>query len=107
MVMDVELRSPRTMQGVATAAILLGFVADVRVVPFLAAIALMATFARMEPTFQTSWATEIGLLVVGALLFLIGRAGWGWVLSMLAAGVAAIAAMADIWILPDRGLRTS
>jgi hypothetical protein len=105
--MDVELRSPRTMQGVATAAVLLGFVADVRVVPLLAAIALVATFVRMEPTFRITWATEIGLLVVATLLFVIGRAGWGWVLSMLAAGVAALAAMADVWILPDRDLRAS
>lgn len=107
MAMDIELRSPRTMQAVVTAAVLLGFVADVRVVPFLAAIALAATFTRMEPPYQMSWGTEIGLLVLGALLFLIGRAGWAWVLTMFAAGIAAIAAMADVWILPDRGLRTS
>ena len=101
--MDVDLRSPRTTQAVAAGLVLLGFVADVRVVALLAAVGLLATFVRIEPTFRISWATEIGLLVLSTLLFLIGRAGWAWVLAMLAAGVAATAAMANVWILPDRG----
>ena len=49
-----------------------------------------------------TWITEIALLVLSALLFLIGRAGWAWLLGCLAAGTAALAAAADVWINPDR-----
>jgi hypothetical protein len=99
---DIDLRSPRVMQGIATGVVLLGFVADFRFVVLLVALGLLATFVRIERSQQTTWATEIGLLVLSALLFLIGRAGWAWFFALLAAGVAALAAMADVWILPDR-----
>jgi hypothetical protein len=99
--MDVELRSPRTIQAVTAGAVLLGFVADVRVVPLLAVVALLATFVRVEPTYRITWATEVGLLLVATLLFFAGRGGWGWIFASVAAGIAALAAAANVWILPD------
>jgi hypothetical protein len=99
---EVDLRSPRIQQAIAAAVVLLAFVLDFRVVVLLAAIGLLVTFARVEATYRISWATEAGLLVVSALLLLLGRAGWAWVLALLAAGIAALAAAADVWILPDR-----
>jgi len=105
--MDLDLRSPRTMQGVAAGVVLLGFVADVRFVVLLVALGLLATFARIERNRRPTWTAETALLVLSALLFLIGRAGWAWVFAMVAAGIAALAAMADVWILPDRGASTS
>ena len=47
---------------------------------------------------------EIGLLLLSCLLFLIGRSGWAWVAAMLAAGIAATAAIADVWVLPRDGV---
>ncbi len=90
------------MQGVATGVVLLGFVVDFRFVVLLVALGLLATFVRIERPQRITWATEIGLLVLSTLLFLIGRAGWAWFFGLMAAGVAALAAMADVWILPDR-----
>jgi hypothetical protein len=99
---EVDLRNPRTMQTVAAGVVLLGFVVDFRLVSIVAALGLLATFVRVERTYRITWATEIGLLLVSTLLFLVGRAGYAWVLTMLAAGIAALAAAADVWILPDR-----
>ena|SRR5947209_13095785 len=99
---EVDLRSPRIQQAIAAAVVLLTFVLDFRVVVLLAAIGLLVTFARVEATHRITWATEAGLLVVSTLLLLLGRAGWAWVLALLAAGIAALAAAADVWILPDR-----
>jgi len=90
------------MQAVAAGVVLLGFVVDFRLVSIVAALGLLATFVRVEHTFRITCATEIGLLLVSTLLFLVGRAGYAWVLTMLAAGIAALAAAADVWILPDR-----
>jgi hypothetical protein len=98
---EVDLRSPRTMQTVAAAVVLLGFVVDFRFVMVLVAFGLLATFVRVEPTHRITWATETALLLLSGLLFLVGRAGYAWVLALLAAGIAALAAAADIWILPD------
>jgi hypothetical protein len=105
--MDLELQRPRTMQAIAAAVVLLGFVVDVRVVALVAALGLLATFVRIAGTYRITWATEVGLLVVSTLLFLVGRAGYAWALAMLAAGIAALAAAADIWILPDRSETSS
>jgi hypothetical protein len=99
---DVDFRSPRTMQGVAAGVVLLGFVADFRFVALVAALGLLATLPRIQRSQRITWMVEIGLLVVSTLLFLAGRAGWAWVLASLAAGIAALAATADVWILPDR-----
>ena len=99
--MDLDLRSPRVMQGVAAGVVLLGFVADVRVVALLVAVGLLATFVRIERTHRITWAVEVGLLLLSTLLFLVGRAGWAWVLASVAAGIAALAAAADVWIAPD------
>ncbi|MBV8162223.1 MAG: hypothetical protein JO265_14985 [Acidimicrobiia bacterium] len=99
--MDVDLSSPRVWQAAAAGVVLLGFAVDFRVVVALAALGLLATFVRVEPTHRLTWAVEVGLLVVSALLFLVGRAGWAWVLGMLAAGTAAMAAAADVWIAPS------
>jgi hypothetical protein len=99
---EVDLRNPRTMQAVAAGVVLLGFVLDFRLVSIVAALGLLATFVRVERTYRITWATEIGLLLVSTLLFLVGHAGYAWVLTMLAAGIAALAAAADVWILPDR-----
>jgi hypothetical protein len=101
LVVDIDLRSPRVMQGIAAGVVLLGFVADFRFVALLAALGLAATFVRVERPYRISWLAEIGLLVVSTLLFLLGRAGWGWILAALAAGIAALAAAADIWVSPD------
>ena len=101
--MDVDLRSPRVMQGVAAGVVLGGFVVDIRFVPLLAALGLLATFVLIERTCRITWMVELGLLVVSTLLFLVGRAGWAWVLASLAAGIAALAATADVWIRPDPG----
>lgn len=98
--MQVDLRSPRVMQGIAAAVVLLGFVADFRVVVVLALLGVLATFVLVEQMHRTTWATEAGLLVVSAILFLAGHAGFAWLLAMLAAGVAALAAAADVWIAP-------
>ena len=100
--MEVDLRSPRIQQAIVSAVVLLALVVDFRVVVLLAAIGLLVTFARVDATYRITWATEAGLLVVSTLLFLAGRAGWAWVLASLAAGIAALAAAADVWILPDR-----
>ena len=103
--MNVDLQSPRVAYGGLAGVVLLGFVVDFRLVVVLAALVPLARFVqgRVEQGERTTCATEIGLLVVAGLLFLLGRAGWGWVLASLAAGVAALAAAADVWILPDRG----
>ena len=100
--MNVDLRSPRSSQGVIAGLILVGFVTDLRLVVLLAALGLLATFVLIERPQRITWLVEITLLVVSALLFLVGRAGWGWLLGSLAAGVAALAAAADVWIKPDR-----
>ena len=99
--MQVDLRNPRTQQAIAAAVVLLAFVVDFRFVVLLAAIGLLATFARIEARYRVTWATEAGLLVVSTLLFLAGRAGWAWILAALAAGIAALAAAADVCIAPD------
>jgi len=101
---EVDLRNPRAMQAVAAGVVLLGFVIDFRLVSIVAALGLLATFVRVEHTLRITWATEIGLLLVSTLLFLVGRPGYAWVLTMLAACIAALAAAADVWILPDRAL---
>jgi len=88
------------MQAVAAGVVLLGLVADFRLVVLLAAVGLLVTFARIERPFRITWMVEVGLLVLAALLFLVGRAGWAWVMASLAAGIAALAAMADVWIAP-------
>ena len=100
--MDVDFRSPRVIQGVAAGIVLLGFVADIRFVSLVAALGLLATFVLIDRPQRNTWIAEIGLLVVSTLLFLVGRAGWAWVLASLAAGIAALASAADVWILPDR-----
>jgi hypothetical protein len=97
---DIDLRSPRVMQGIAAGVVLVGFVLDVRFVVLVVALGLLATFARIERSQRPTWATETGLGVLSALLFAIGRAGWGWVFAMIAAGIAALAAAADVWIRP-------
>jgi len=99
---EVDLRNPRTMQALAAAVVLLGFVIDFRFVSIVVALGLLATFGRVERTYRITWATETGLLLVSTLLFGAGRAGYAWVLTMLAAGIAALAAAAQVWILPDR-----
>ena len=90
------------MQGVAAGVVLLGFVADIRFVSLVAALGLLATFVLIDRPQRNTWIAEIGLLAVSTLLFLVGRAGWAWVLASLAAGIAALASAADVWILPDR-----
>jgi hypothetical protein len=102
---DVDLQSPRTTQGVAAAVVLLGFVADFRFVALAAAIGLAVTLGRVERAYRITWLAEIGVLVVATILFLAGRAGWGWILAALAAGIAALAAAADVWVLPARHVR--
>jgi len=99
--MEVDLRSPRTLQSAAAGLILLGFVGDFRAVVPIAALGLLATFALVERARRVTWAAEIVLLVVSTVLFAVGRAGWAWVLAMLGAGIAALAAAADVWIKPD------
>ena len=91
------------MQGIAAGVVLLGFVADFRVVVLLVALGLLATLVLVEQMHRITWASEVGLLVVSAILFLAGHAGWAWLAAMIAAGAAALAAAADVWIAPDRG----
>ena len=99
--MEVDLRSPRPLQAAAAGLILLGFVGDFRAVVPIAALGLLATFVIVERVRRVTWSAEIVLLVVSTILFAVGRAGWAWILAMLAAGVAALAAAADVWIKPD------
>ena len=99
--MEVDLRSPRVMQGIAAAVVLLGFVADFRVVVVLALLGVLATFVLVEQMHRITWATEAGLLVIAAILFLAGHAGFAWLLATIAAGVAALAAAADVWMAPN------
>ena len=98
---QVDPRSPRAQQTVAAAVVLLAFVVDVRFVVLVVAIGLLATFARAAAMYRVTWATEAGLLVVSTLLFGVGRAGWAWLLALIAAGIAALAAAAEVWIKPD------
>jgi hypothetical protein len=99
--MRVDLRSPRTIQAAAAALVLLGFIADVRAVVPLAALALSVAFVVLVRAYRATWATEVAVLVISTVLFAVGRAGWAWVLALLAAGIAALAAAADVWIAPD------
>ncbi|MBV8304755.1 MAG: hypothetical protein JOZ04_11130 [Acidimicrobiia bacterium] len=101
--MQLDVHNPRRRQAVAAGVILLAFVADFRIIVLVVALGLLATFVRVEREHRITWATEAGLLVLSALLFLVGRTGWAWVLASVAAGIAALAAAADVWILPDRG----
>ena len=101
--MEVDLQRPPTQQAIAAGVVLLGLVGDFRVFVLIVALGLLATFRSKEPPYRITWMVEIGLLVLSTLLFFAGRAGWAWVLASLAAGVAALAAMADVWVLPDRG----
>jgi hypothetical protein len=100
--MEVDLRNPRVLQTVTAGVVLLAFVADFRFVVLVVTLGLFATFVRVEPMYRITWATEAALLLLSALLFIVGRAGFAWVLALLAAGMAALAAAADVWILPDR-----
>jgi uncharacterized membrane protein len=100
---DVDVRNPRVLQGIATGVILLGFVVDWRPIVLVAAIGLAAVFAAHASNvrrFGRTWVTEEALLVLSMILFVLGRAGWAWLLAMLAAGVAAMAAIANVWIAP-------
>ena len=90
------------MQAIAAGVVLLGFVVDFRFVVLVVALGLLATFVRVERIHRITWATEIGLCLLSTLLFLVGRAGYAWVLALLSAGTAALAAAADVWIAPDR-----
>ena len=98
--MPVDLSSPRATQGAAAGLVLLGFVVDVRAVVPIAAVGLMAAFAGGVRGERPTWAVEVVLLAASTVLFAAGRAGWGWVLALLVAGVAAAAAVADLWIRP-------
>jgi hypothetical protein len=101
--MDLHLRSPRSLQGLAAGVVLLGFVADLRAVVLVAALGLLAAYVLLDAVrpYRAGWVLEVALLAVSAVLFLVGRAGWGWALALVAAGVAALAAVADVWIAPD------
>src|SRR5204863_5538232 len=101
--LDVNLASPRVLQGVATGVVLAGFVANWHAVVVVAAIGLVVAFvvfAANVRRYGRTWATEVALLVLSAIAFALGRTGWAWLLAMLAAGVAATAAIADVWIAP-------
>jgi hypothetical protein len=91
------------MQTIAAGVVLLGLVGDFRVFVLLVALGLLATYVRIERPYRITWIVEIGLLALSTVLFFAGRGGWAWVLASLAAGIAALAAMAQVWILPDRG----
>jgi aminoglycoside phosphotransferase len=90
------------MQGIAAGVVLLGFVADFRFVVVVVALGLVVTLATdlVERSDRITWLTEIGLLVLATVLLLLGRAGWAWLLGCAAAGVAALAAAADVWVAP-------
>jgi hypothetical protein len=101
--LEIDLRHPRVLQGVATGLILLGFVVDWRPVVLVAAIALagiFVVFADNVRRFGRTWVAEEVLLVLSMILFALGRAGWAWLFALLAAGVAATAAIANVWIAP-------
>jgi hypothetical protein len=89
------------MQGIAAGLVLGGFVVDFHVVVPLAALGLLVTFVRVERMHRITWTAEIVLLLVSSFLFLVGRAGYAWTLALIAAGIAALAAAADVWIKPD------
>ena len=93
------------MQAIAAGVILLGFVIDWHLVVLVAAIGLAGAFAadadNVRPYGRT-WVTEEVLLALSAFSFLVGRAGYAWVLALLAAFVAALAAAAEVWIGPVR-----
>src|SRR2546421_11995975 len=50
--MDVYLRSPRNLQGLAAAVVLLGFVADLRAIVVLAALGLLAAYVLLFDTLR-------------------------------------------------------
>jgi hypothetical protein len=101
---DLDQRNPRVLQGAGAALVLLGFVADVRVAVPLAALGLLAAYALhlgiLRP-YRVHWIAEVALLAVASVLLFVGRAGWTWVLALLAAGMAAMAAIADVWVAPE------
>jgi hypothetical protein len=100
---EIDVRSPRTLQATGAAVVLLGFAADFRAFVPVALVVLLAAYVLVPAArpYRTSWATEVALLVVASALFIAGRAGWAWTLALLAAGVAALAAAADVWIAQE------
>ena len=99
---------PRLVQAVATALLLLGFVAETRpVVPFVALV-LIATGVAGPRFFgedaaraaRASVVVEAVLLAAGSVLFVAGHSGWGWALAFIAALLSGMAAVAEVWLRP-------
>ena len=51
-----------------------------------------------EEAARLSVCVEVVLLAVGSLFFLIGHSGWAWAPSLLAAFVAGMAGIAQVWL---------
>jgi len=102
---------PRAAQGVATAVLLLAFLADAHPVVPLVALVLIAQLvagARPFPSEEESGArltvlVEVLLLAVATVFFLIGHSGWAWGLAFLATLVAGLAAVAELWLARPGG----
>jgi hypothetical protein len=94
------------VQGVITAVLLVGFVANVWPLAALAALVLVAQLALGPRLFEPEQVTtasattvaELGLLVLAMAAFALGRAAWGWAITVAAAVLAGLAAIAGIWL---------
>lgn len=120
----IDPRGPRFNQGVLTAALLLGFLADARWVAPLFAVVLFlgAAFgprygpflrlyadvvrprlrppAELEDPRPPRFAAAVGVLFLGAatVAFAAGAVGLGWVLALVVAALAGLAATTGICV---------
>ncbi len=120
----IDPRAPRLNQGVLTAALLLGFIADFKAVApvFAAVLFLGAAFGprygpvlrfyaevvkpRLDPPTELEdprpprFAAAVGVafLVAATLAFAAGASGVGWVLTLIVAGLAGLAATTGICV---------
>jgi hypothetical protein len=120
----IDPRGPRLNQAVLAAALLLGFVADIKVVaPVFAVVLLLgAAFGprygpvlrfyaqvvkpRLEPPLELEdprpprFAAAVGVafLAAATLAFVAGASGLGWVLTLIVAALAGLAASTGICV---------
>jgi hypothetical protein len=102
---------PRQIHAAATVVLLLAFVADVRPVVPLVAIALVAQlvagrrlFPHDEVMARLNAVVEAVLLGLATLFFVVGHSGWGWALAFVVALLAGAAAVAELWLSGIRDL---
>ena len=98
--------TPKRVQAAVTAAVLVGFVANVWPLVALAALALVVQLALGERLFEreelervsATTVAELAVLTVASAAFVLGHAAWGWAIALLAAALGGLAAIAGIWL---------